>query len=126
MKKVSKVKEWLEEGKKQFIVKDYYESGNIRLVQRIKDDAIFHVGPQKCDIYFKIIEFSEDCIHVKIKCGSSSSKGYKMLNCQINAIGMNEEGSSVLNWEGVTDDDTATAEDLPTMVNPGTARNYSD
>ena len=128
MKKVSKVKEWLEEGKKQFIVKDRFASYNIRTVQRIKDDAIFFVGPYRCAVYFKILDFDEDCITVRIKCASSIDAGQmRYLSCNINDIELSEDGSTVISWQGITADGTEIDDnDLPTMINPGTSLLYSD
>jgi hypothetical protein len=129
---MKKVKEWLEESKKQFVVKDRFASYNIRSVQRIKDDAIFYVGPYRCAAYFKIIDFDEDCINVKIKCASSlDASEMRYLRCNINDIELSEDGSAVVSWSGITDDgteidDTPDPEDLPTMTNPGTSLLYSD
>ena len=116
---MKKVKEWLEDIKnKQFVIKEYYPSGNIRVVQRIKDDAIFHVGRQQCDVYFRIIEFSDDCIHVKIMFEIPGNKA-GTLKCQINDIKLNDDGYKVDSLENIDFG-------LPTMTDPGTSLHYSD
>jgi len=100
MKKLKNIKEWLEDKDKQFIVKSRYQSGNIQTVQRIKDDAIFHVGRQNTFAYLKIIEFYEDCIYVQIKFNLNETT-VKTMSCRINDIQLSDDGSKIVGWQGI-------------------------
>lgn len=102
---MKKVKEWLEDSKHQFIVRERYGyTSRIRSVSRIKDDAFFYIGSYRCAVPFRILEFDEDCIHAKVRCPSSDTLSHRTLNCRIDDIELNDDGSAVISWEGVTED----------------------
>ena len=115
---MKKVKDWLEDSKKQFVIKNRFgQAGEIRLVSRIKDDAVFYLGNYRCAVPFRIAEFYEDCIHVKVKCTSCNTFVKKILTCRIDDIELSDDGNTIISWEGITDDGDFIMDDYTSLDN---------
>lgn len=92
---IQKIKDWLLNPKKHFKVLTVY-GNTILVVNRLKDDAIFGLGPvpletSESGLKLSIESFDDNCINAHVSLTSIHSVGKSIYKIELNDIEMNQD-----------------------------------